>query len=72
MWFWTATFPIRLAKLLFEFQKETLWYTECPRILYNVRPLPDCNLLCYRRHHSICYTCLFMTPLVVITISLLQ
>jgi hypothetical protein len=30
---------------------------------------PICNVLGYRRHHSICYTCLFTTPLVVITIS---
>jgi hypothetical protein len=29
-------------------------------------------LLGYRRHHSICYTGLFTTPLVVVTISLLQ
>jgi hypothetical protein len=30
------------------------------------------NLLGYRRHQSVCYTRLFTTPLVVITISLLQ
>jgi hypothetical protein len=30
---------------------------------------PICNVLGYRRQHSICYTCLFMTPLVVTTIS---
>jgi hypothetical protein len=43
-------------------------------VLYSVLPLLDakCNLLGYRRHRSICYTCLFTTPLVVITISLLQ
>jgi hypothetical protein len=28
-----------------------------------------CNVLGYRRHHSICYTSLFTTPLVVTTIS---
>jgi hypothetical protein len=33
---------------------------------------PNCNLLGYRRHRSVCYTCLFTTPLVVITISPLQ
>jgi hypothetical protein len=40
-------------------------------MLYNVWPLLDakCNLLGYRRHHSICYTCLFTTPLVVTTVS---
>jgi hypothetical protein len=40
-------------------------------VLYCVWPLLDakCNLLHYRRHHSICYTCLFTTPLVVITVS---
>jgi hypothetical protein len=39
-------------------------------ILYNVWPLLDanCNLLGYRRHHSICYTCLFTTPPVVTTV----
>jgi hypothetical protein len=43
-------------------------------MLYNVWPLLDakCNLLGYRRNHSICYTCLFTTPLVVITISLIH
>jgi hypothetical protein len=30
---------------------------------------PICNVLGYRIHHSICYTCLFTTPLVVIIIS---
>jgi hypothetical protein len=29
----------------------------------------NCNLLGHRRHHSICYTRLFTTPLVVVTIS---
>jgi hypothetical protein len=32
MWFLTVTFPVRLAKLLFEFQYETSWYTACPSI----------------------------------------
>jgi hypothetical protein len=43
-------------------------------ILYNVRSLLDasCNLLDYWRHRSVCYTSLFATPLVVVTISLLQ
>jgi hypothetical protein len=43
-------------------------------ILYNVCALLDakCNLLGYRRHHSICYTRLFTTPLVVVTVSLIQ
>jgi hypothetical protein len=43
-------------------------------VLYSVWSMLDskCNLLGYRRHHSICYTCLFTTLLVVITISLLQ
>jgi hypothetical protein len=43
-------------------------------VWYNVWPLMDanCNLLGYRRHHSIYYTRLFTTPLVVITISLFQ
>jgi hypothetical protein len=41
-------------------------------ILYSVGSLLDakCNLLGYRRHHSVRYTGLFTTPLVVITISL--
>jgi hypothetical protein len=33
---------------------------------------PICNLLDYRWHRSVCYTRLFTTPLVVITISLSQ
>jgi hypothetical protein len=41
------------------------------RQMYRVWSLLDakCNLLCYRRHHSIWCTRLFTTPLVVITIS---
>jgi hypothetical protein len=40
-------------------------------ILYSVWPLMDanCTLLGYWWHHSICYTVLFTTPRVVITIS---
>jgi hypothetical protein len=40
-------------------------------VLYNVWSLLDAkyNLLGYRRQHSICYTCLFTTPLLVNTIS---
>jgi hypothetical protein len=43
-------------------------------LLYNVLSLLDanCNLLGHRRHLSVCYTCLFPTPLVVVKISLLQ
>jgi hypothetical protein len=52
------------------------WYSILlvPLLLYNIWPLLDakCNLLAYRRHHSICYTRLFTTPLVVVTISPLQ
>jgi hypothetical protein len=46
----------------------------CFNTLYNVGPPLDakCNLLGYRRHRSVCYTGLFPTPLVVVTISLLQ
>jgi hypothetical protein len=33
---------------------------------------PNCNLLGHRRHHWICHTGLFTTPLVVVIISLLQ
>jgi hypothetical protein len=41
------------------------------KTLYNVWPLMDanCSVLGYRGHHSICYTRLFTTPLVVIRIS---
>jgi hypothetical protein len=33
---------------------------------------PNVTVLVYRRHLSVCYTCLFTTPQVVVTISILQ
>jgi hypothetical protein len=50
--------------------KEIIWTI----IPCSVCPLMDANrnLLVYRWHRSICYTRLFTTPLVVITVSLLQ
>jgi hypothetical protein len=53
---------------------QCLPYLTTFRYLYIICHLwtPVCNVLGYRRHHLICYTCLFTTPLFVTTVSLLH